>query len=254
MKIIAIIQARMGATRLPGKMLMDIAGKPAVAWSIERAAMADSINEVWMATTVNPADDAFEAWAHEHSVNIYRGSEQDVLDRYYQTAREAEADIIVRITADCPFTDPQVVDAVIQANQDGSYDYVSNVHPPTYPDGLDVEVFSFSALDRVHKEARLQSEREHVTPYIWKHPELFKLKNVTNNIDLSSYRWTLDTPEDLTFLQHVGEACIAKGGNCGMGDILGILSAHPDWRALNNQYKRNEGYVKSLQEDKKVVE
>lgn len=250
MKTIAIIQARMGASRLPGKMLKDIAGKPAIAHVVERVKMAKHLDEVWVATTTAHADDAIGDWAAANSVSVYRGSEQDVLDRYYKTAVGAGADVIVRVTGDCPLADPQVIDHVIEEFGDGvAFDYISNVHPPTFPDGLDTEVFSFTALEKTWKEAKLSSEREHVTPYIWNHPELFRQKNIENDIDLSTHRWTLDTPEDLECIRLIVEACQKKNIFCGLKETLEIIHEHPEWQGINAKFERNEGYKKSVAAD-----
>lgn len=254
MNVIAIIQARMGSTRLPGKMTMDIGGKPTIAHVMERAKLAHTLNGVWLATTVDSSDDVLASWAVEHQIKLYRGSIEDVLDRYYQTARLAKADVVARLTGDCPLLDPDVIDKVVSAFvvSASAYDYVSNVHPPTYPDGLDVEVVSITALERAWREATLASEREHVMPYIWEHPEIFRIKNVENDADLSSERWTLDTQEDLEFLRRVTVECKKQSSRCGFADVLKIINAHPEWRAINASYARNEGYTKSLKEDKKV--
>lgn len=253
MKIVAIIQARMGSTRLPGKMLQDIAGKPAIERVFKRVRQSKLIQEIWLATTASPADDKLADWAEKNGVSCYRGSENDVLDRYYQAALKSKADVAIRITGDCPLLDWRVVDEVIKCYGDGSkYDYASNTDPPTYPDGLDVEIFSFKALERAWKEAELQSEREHVTPYIRKHPELFKMSNVKNDTDLSFHRWTLDTKEDLDLISRIAGECDKIEGDWGLPDIIRILSEHPDWLAINKIYQRNEGYQKSLNEDKKI--
>ena len=256
-KVIAIIQARMGSTRLPGKMLMDIGGKPAVQHVFERVRLAKTINEIWLATTDNVADDVLASWGKEFGATVFRGSEQDVLDRYYQTAKKAGANVVVRVTADCPLVDPAVIDQVVEAYLGGDFDYVSNVHPPTFPDGLDIEVFSFSSLERAWHEAKLPSEREHVTPYIWKHPELFRLFNVTcymvhEKVDLSRHRWTLDTPEDLELIRRIVIELQQQGNSTDMYGIIHMLEAHPDWLAVNAQFERNEGYKKSLVEDVSV--
>ena len=223
-------------------------------------------------TTTNTADDVLVEWAAEHGVKCYRGSENDVLDRYYQAAKLANAEVIVRVTGDCPLIDASIIDSVIDAFLSGEYDYVSNIHPPTFPDGLDTEVFSFAALEQAWREAKLQSEREHVTPHIWKHPELFKISNVnlrpdlrlraqveelgsrecqvaSVDADLSRYRWTLDTPEDLVFLERVIRACQERGDECGLSEILQIVDEHPEWQTINAAHQRNEGYNKSVAED-----
>jgi len=249
MKIIAIIQARMGATRLPGKMMKDLSGQPVVAHVINRVKMAASINELWLATTIREQDNVLAVWAEEHSVRCFRGSENNVLDRYYQTALKAEADVVVRITADCPLLDYQIVDQVVNKYLEGGSDYVCNTQPPTFPDGLDVEIFSFGALEKAWKEAKLKSEHEHVTPYIWKQPKIFKIKNVNNSDDLSHHRWTLDTPEDLELIRKVVKEMSRYDGYCGLECILQIIEKHPDWQEINSKYMRNDGYQKSVEED-----
>ncbi|MBU1895845.1 glycosyltransferase family protein [Patescibacteria group bacterium] len=251
MKIVAIIQARMGSTRLPGKMMMDLAGAPVIHRVFERVKLSRFIDEVWLATTVNPEDDILAEWAAENGVLHYRGSENDVLDRYYQTAILAKADAVVRITGDCPLQDYQVIDNVIgdYLESGDSFDYVCNTQPPTYPDGLDTEVFSFLILEKAWQEAKLESEREHVTPYIWKHTELFKIKNITHTENLSDQRWTLDTKEDVDFIRLIVEECKKQDKYCGLAKIMQILSEHPEWCSINAQYQRNEGYAKSVEND-----
>ncbi|MEK6647284.1 MAG: glycosyltransferase family protein [Candidatus Firestonebacteria bacterium] len=249
MKIVAIIQARMGSTRLPGKMLLNIAGKPTIQHVWERIRLSKMIDEIVLATGKDQDNDSLANWAEYNKVNFYRGSENDVLDRYYNAAKEAAADAVVRITGDCPLLDFQIVDKVVEEFQRGDYDYVSNTHPPTFPDGLDVEVFSFAALKKAWTEARLKSEREHVTPYLWKHPEKFKLKNVIHSPDLSDLRWTLDTKEDLEFIKLITEEA-ERLNDFKMNTILKIVSDHPQWGIINSKNKRNEGYAKSLQEER----
>lgn len=251
MKTVAIIQARMGATRLPGKMMMDLAGQSVVQRVFERVKPSRFINEIWLATTINPEDDVLAEWAVQNNFTCYRGSAEDVLDRYYQTALKAKAEVIVRITGDCPLHDPEVIDKVIESYGRGSqFDYVANIYPPTYPDGLDVEIFSFQALEKSWREAKLKSEREHVTAYIWKHPERFRIKNISHLEDLSFYRWTLDTPEDLKFLRLIFEELQKKQQFGHLAEVLAILQEHPEWLKINAQYRRNEGYQKALKEDR----
>lgn len=250
MKTVAIIQARMGATRLPGKMMMDLAGQPVVQRVFERVKPSRFINEIWLATTINSEDDVLAEWAARNRFACYRGSSEDVLDRYYQAALKAKAEVIVRITGDCPLHDPEVIDKVIESCGKGNqFDYVSNIYPPTYPDGLDIEVFSFEALKKTWQEAKLPSEREHVTAYIWKHPEKFKIRNISHSEDLSFYRWTLDTSEDLRFLRLIFEELQKRHQFGHLAEVLAILQEHPDWLKINAQYRRNEGYQKSLKED-----
>lgn len=254
MKVVAIIQARMGSTRLPGKMMKSILGKPVIEYVFDRVRPSRLLDEVWLATTTEPEDETLVAWAELNNIPYFRGSVNDVLDRYYETARLAKADVVVRITGDCPLADYKVIDEVVgqYLSNYPAFDYVCNTQPPTFPDGLDVEVFSFKALEKAWKEAQLTSEREHVTPYIWKHPELFKIKNIRNDIDLSALRWTLDTPEDLTLINLVLTEVQKEKMYVHFERILEIFSQHPEWNLINAHYKRNEGYIKSLKEDDKI--
>ena len=253
MKTSAIIQARMGSSRLPNKALLDIEGKPVLWHVINRLSRSNSIDEIILATTISPADDAIENFAKENGVKYFRGSENDVLDRYYQCAKTNGADIIVRITADCPLIDPEVVDKVVDyfKGHIGEYDYVANVIPPTYPDGLDTEVFSFKTLEKAWNEARLTSEREHVTAYIYKNPKKFRLFNVTNDKDYSEFRWTVDTENDLAFVREIYKRFGGKE-MFYMEDIVSLLDKNPEIAAINSDSIRNEGYAKSVAEDKLI--
>src|SRR5262249_20462120 len=195
---------RMGSTRLPGKTLAEIEGKPLLAHIIERVSASKTIDQIAIATTMADQDQPILELATHRGFGTYRGSTDDVLDRYYQSAKMFAADIIVRITPDDPFKDSEIIDAMVErAILDERLDYVSNTMKPTYPEGLDVEVFRFEALERAWRGARRQSEREHVTPYIWNRPGEFQVLNVTNDTNLSHLRWTIDYPEDLEFARQI---------------------------------------------------
>jgi spore coat polysaccharide biosynthesis protein SpsF (cytidylyltransferase family) len=249
MKILAIIQARMGSTRLPGKTLMPIAGQPLLGHILDRVNASRRVHETLVATTTDPADQAIVEFARAKGYRSYCGSVDDVLDRYYQAARQAGADVAVRITADDPFKDPEVIDLIVEALlAEPELDYASNTLEPTFPEGLDVEAFSRTALDRAWKEAKLPSEREHVTPYIWKHPGRFRVKNVRNSSDLSRMRWTLDYEADFQFASEV-YARLYRGQVFGMKDILALLAVEPQLQAINSGVIRNAGYLASLQKE-----
>lgn len=249
--IAAIVQARMGSTRLPGKVLKKIAGKPLLEHIIDRVRESHLIEKIVIATTIKSEDQVISQVATHLSVESYVGSENDVLDRFYQSAKTYHADIIVRITPDDPFKDPNVIDKIINYYllHRGDVDYVSNTIYPTYPEGLDVEIFSFKALEKAWKEAKKPSEREHVTPYIWNHPELFRLANVENKKDLSHLRWTLDNERDLKFAREVYKT-LYKGNIFLMEDILNLLTENPELIEINKGAVRNEGYKKSVREEK----
>jgi spore coat polysaccharide biosynthesis protein SpsF len=249
---IAIVQARMGSTRLPGKILMPLAGRPALAHVVERLGAARHVAKVVVATTRQAQDDRVEEFCREQGVSCFRGSENDVLDRYYQAAVLFGADPIVRITADCPVIDPQVVDEVIEGYFGADFDIYGL--GGEFPDGLDCTVYRFSALARAWREARLPSEREHVGPYLEKHPELFKSGCLRKFAGLAQHRWTLDEAPDLRFLQAVYERLYQPAKMFLTADILALLQREPELSAINSNITRNEGYLKSLEKDSQWLE
>ncbi|MBP8819777.1 MAG: glycosyltransferase family protein [Syntrophomonadaceae bacterium] len=251
-----IVQARMGSTRLPGKVLKKICGKTLLELQNERIQMVAGIDRIVIATTVAAGDDEIVQVCTKNGIDCFRGSENDVLDRYYQTACKLGCkpeDTILRITADCPLIDPQVVISVLQLYHEARADYASNTDPPTYPDGLDVEVFSFAVLARTWQEANLPSEREHVTAYIRNHPELFTRVNLKNDIDLSNLRWTIDEPEDFELVRLIYENLYILKRDFLMNDVLELLNKNPDYKNINKSFVRNEGYQKSLLEDARLL-
>jgi len=245
-----IVQARTGSTRLPGKVLLDLGGKTVLARVLERAAASRSLSEVAVATGIGAENLPIVKFCAAKDIRVFCGSEDDVLDRFYQFAKLVKPKNIVRITADCPLLDPRVIDLVVQAHFRSGADYTTNTLPPTFPDGEDVEVLTFRALERAWNAATLMSEREHVTPYIRNHPRIFKIRSVRNAVDLSGKRWTLDNPEDLKFISAVYRAFKGRG-MFGMDDILRLLSKRPELEKINGAIARNEGYKKSLREDKR---
>lgn len=247
----AVVQARMASTRLPGKVLADIEGKTMLTRVLEQAKSASLIDRVIVATSDRQPDDAIESACGSVGVDCFRGSEEDVLDRYYQAAVSSEADVIVRLTADCPLLDPGVIDKAVSAFRGGAFDYVSNTVHRSYPDGLDVEVFSFEALERSWKESRWKSEREHVTSYIWKHPELFRIGSITNDQDQSNMRWTVDRREDLEFVRGV---CRALAGRpVSLQAVLEIVARNESFAKVNSGISCNEGYRKSIMDDRRLL-
>jgi spore coat polysaccharide biosynthesis protein SpsF (cytidylyltransferase family) len=257
MRIVAIVQARMGSTRLPGKVLKDIAGKPALWHVINRLKESRLIDEIVIATTVKAEDQAIVTLAADSGVKSYSGSEDDVLDRYFQAAKKYCADVIVRVTSDCPLLDPDIVDDVVKYFLENCYDYVSNTwasaqgdSKQTYPVGLDTEVFSFKVLERAWTDAKLPSEREHVTPFIWKNFALFRIGHVDNDEDLYYMRWTLDYERDLLFIREVYKQLSSKGLTFRSNEIISLLEKNPELLELNKGVVKNEGYFKSLEKDK----
>lgn len=234
-KCVIILQARMGATRLPGKPMKRVLGRPLLSFQLERLRRVKQADAIVVATTTKLQDDEIVDLCRKENIPVFRGSEEDVLERYYQTAKKYQADVIVRITGDCPLIDPSVVDQVIRYYLDHQpgCDYVSNSLTQTYPRGLDVEVFSLSALERAEREAKDAQEREHVTPYIYWHPEMFALGSVVQQDDQSHQRWTVDTSEDLMLVTKIIEALYPVNPAFTTQDVLNLLKTHPDWVALN---------------------
>ena len=248
-RCVAIVQARMGSSRLQGKSLSNIEGKPLLEHVVARTQASAAVDDVVVATTIEPEDRAIFEMASRLGASGYAGSVDDVLDRYYRAALHAGAAHVIRITADDPFKDPEVIDLVAAHYFDNPHlDYVSNTIEPTFPDGLDIEIFSFHSLRRAWDEARLPSEREHVTPYIWKHPEWFAIANVAHVTNLSHLRWTLDYPADLEFARAVYKQ-LFRGHPFSMKEILTLLQERPDIASINQGFTRNEGYATSLAED-----
>jgi spore coat polysaccharide biosynthesis protein SpsF (cytidylyltransferase family) len=243
----AIIQARMGSSRLAGKVLMDIAGKPLLWHVINRIKHCTTIHQIVVATSTGEDDRAIITLAQRSGVKSFAGSEDDVLDRFYQAATKVNADPIVRITADCPVIDPQVVDEVVQGYFSGRYDVYGL--SGEFPDGLDVTVFSYAALKDAWNNARLPSEREHVGPYILNHPEKFRQGTFLKFSNLGHMRWTVDEPQDLQFIREIYNRLYKENEVFLTEDILNLLEREPGLTHINSGIIRNEGYLKSLQKD-----
>lgn len=251
MKIIGIVQARLGSSRLPGKVLLDIEGRPLIRHVVERCAASKHIEEIVVATTEEAVDDRLARYlGAELNVPVFRGSTDDVLSRFIGAARQSGADIIVRITADDPLKDAAVIDEGIEALlADPALDYCSNTLNPTFPEGLDIEVFRFSALERADREARLASEREHVTPYIWKNPDLFQVRNFEYPENISDWRLTVDKPDDLELMRAIFAALGKTNNLFSYRDVIDLLKQKPELREINAGTQRNEGYLKSVHEE-----
>jgi spore coat polysaccharide biosynthesis protein SpsF len=234
MKIAAIIQARMSSTRLPGKVLMDLGGETVLARVVRRLRRATLIEEIVVATTSSVADQAIVRECQRLSVGVFRGEENDVLDRYYHAAQWTDADGIVRITSDCPLIDPEITDQTIRSFLERRPDYAGNALQRTYPRGLDTEVMTWEALASAWREARLSYQRAHVTPYIYENPDRFDILPVKGAADYSSHRWTLDREEDLAFIRAVYDR-LGNDDSFSWCDVLALLEQEPELVELNRE-------------------
>ncbi len=249
MKCVGILQARTGSTRLPEKVLKKIKGKSLLELYVNRIKPSKQIEQIVIATTTLSEDDRIEAVTRQLGLHCFRGSENDLIDRYYQCALEFKADIIVRITPDDPFVDYQVVDRAIEIFKDNSVDFVTNHFNPTFPEGLDVEVYSMRALERCWKRAKLYSDREHVSPYIHSHQNEFKIINFEQEEDLSNYRWTIDHECDFQMASSVYDYLYEKNKIFLQQDIVELLREHPEISEMNCHIQRKEGLAVSRAKD-----
>jgi len=234
-KVAAIIQARMGSTRLPGKILKTVNEKTLLEYQMERVKRSKSIDQIIIATTIKESDQAIVELCERVGIDYYRGSEQDVLSRYYEVAQKFDVDVIVRLTSDCPIIDPEVIDKVVYRYLDNqsSVDYVSNTLERTYPRGLDTEVFSFEALSKAYQEAVLPRDKEHVTAYFYTNPDLFKLQSVTSEKNYGNYRWTVDTVEDFELVRLILGELYNPNKLFLLEDVIRLIKEHPEWNGIN---------------------
>jgi spore coat polysaccharide biosynthesis protein SpsF len=242
-RIVIISQARMTSTRLPGKVAIDVLGKTLLEHHLERLQRSKHMTQVVVATTTNDSDDVIVKICKKAGVGVFRGSEHDVLARYYHTACEFDADAIVRVTSDCPLIDPDVIDLTIGAflSAQPRMDYVSNCRlRQTYPRGLDTEVFSFTALQVAHEQAREAFEREHVTPFLWQQPNRFALANIDNDVDHSAHRWTVDTPEDFELIRLMLAALYPSNPGFNLQDCVDLLYRNPEWMKINRHIEQKK--------------
>ena len=247
-----IIQARMSSIRLPGKIMKLLDKKnPSLYYTINQLKNSSNLDKIFIATSDLSEDDIIEEFAKNNKIAYFRGNSENVLDRFYECAKKFQLETIVRVTADCPLIDPKIVDSFIKIFNSGKYDYVHNMEPRTFPDGLDTEVFSFKILEEAHKNAKLPSEKEHVTPYFRNNKDKFRIKNVISKKNMSSHRWTLDYQEDLDLIRNIVKEI--KNRPILMNDIISLFNKKPNIFEINKKYLANEGLTRSLEEDKKFL-
>ncbi len=239
MNVVGVVQVRMGSSRLPGKVLLDLAGEPVLVRCVNRTRRARTLDDVVVATTVQPADEAIVRLCAERGWPCFRGSEEDVLDRYYRAAMAYRVDVVVRITSDCPLIEPEIVDRVVQEflERQPDVDYACNVLPRrTFPRGLDTEVIRFDALERAWREDDNPIWREHVTPYIQRNPSLFRIHGIVNEVDYSPMRWTVDTPEDLAFVRRIYDHF--GHDRFSWQEVFAVLEKYPRWLEINHHIQQ----------------
>lgn len=236
MTIAAIVQARMSSTRLPGKVMKPILGKPMLAYQIERLKRAHSISNLIIATSTQPEDTVIADLAATLGVDCFRGSLSDVLDRYVGAARTVNPDHVLRTTADCPIIDPDVLDSVCALHVADNADYTTNNMPPSWPHGLDLEVIRMDCLEQAWRESESPYDREHVTPFIRERPSRFKIANFASPKDFSYHRWTVDEPEDFELAQQIYEGLYPSSPKFSTRDVLDFLGVHPEISALNRKF------------------
>ena len=246
-----IIQARMGSTRFPGKVMKLINSEPLISHVINQVSHSKYAKNIVIATTQNNEDDVIEKYLNENKIKKFRGSDLDCLDRYYKCAKFYDFKIIVRVTCDNPLIDPTLIDDAIDVFVNNQYDYVTNCKPRTYPQGTEVEVFSFSALENAWKNSKKPSEKEHVTPYFYNNQDKFQIFNIENDSDLSRYRWTVDGEKDLEFVKIIHSKI--KKSPILMKDILQLLIDEPNLIKINEEYVMDEGYLKSVINEKNKI-
>jgi spore coat polysaccharide biosynthesis protein SpsF len=256
--IVIVVQARRGSTRLPGKIMMPLVGAPLLVRMVERVQAAKTPVKVVVATTIESIDDKVEELCKEYGIECFRGHPTDLLDRHYKAGEVYNADIVVKIPSDVPLIDPKVIDKVLQyyLNNEDKYDFVSNLHPATYPDGNDVEVMPMDILETAYNEALKEMEREHTTPFIWENPKRFRIGNVewdTGKDYSMSHRFTIDYPEDYEFIKRVYDELYDKNTEFGLDEILNLLNEKPEIYDINKKYAGVNWYRNYLDELKTVT-
>lgn len=247
--ITAIIQSRMTSSRLPGKIMKEVMGKPLLAYMIERVKEARSVGRIIVATTTNSEDDVVARLTDKMDVLLYRGSEKNVLGRFHESALKYGCGTIMRLTGDCPLVDPDLLDELAAFYTNGGYDYACNCLEPTLPDGLDAEIFSFAALEEAATHAVRPSDIEHVTPYMRRQAGHLKIGSWKFKQDLSHFRWTVDEQSDFDFVRQVIENLYIENRSFRLRDVLAFLLEKPELIDINRQFTRNEGLLKSLRAD-----
>ena len=257
LKILTVIQARIGSSRLPGKVLLPLADKPLILRMYERVAKSKLAGRIVVAITDDQSDNDLFKLCKQNNIEVYRGNSLDLLDRHYQTAKIFDAEVVIKIPSDCPLIDPEIIDKIIQyyINNTNKYDYVSNLHPPSYPDGNDVEIMDLKTLENAWLNAHKDFEREHTTPYIWENLEKFRIGNVVweTRLDYSmTHRFTIDYKEDYEFIKRIYDELYKMNPKFGLNDILNLLERKPEIKKINQMYVGVNWYRNHIKELKTI--
>jgi spore coat polysaccharide biosynthesis protein SpsF len=255
---VTVVQARMNSTRLPGKVLLPLAEEPLLLRMYERISAAKNVGQIVVAITNDESDDKLITLCKKHSIKTFRGSTEDLLDRHYKAAKKFDAEVVIKIPSDCPLIDPEIIDKVTlyYINNRGKFDFVSNLHPPSYPDGNDVEIMTIETLETAWLNSKKYFEREHSTPYIWENPDKFRIGNVAweTGLDYSmTYRLTIDYKEDYEFIKKVYDELYPKNKMFGLNDILLLLEEKPEIKKINQMYVGVNWYRHHLKELKTIT-
>ena len=240
----AIIQARLGSTRLPGKVLKELNGKPLITQIVKRLKYCKKIDNIIIATTTNQIDDELVEWSERNNMLFFRGDENNVLKRYFDAATVYKSDVIVRVTADDPFKDPKVIDSVIELLLENKLDFAYNNHPPSFPEGLDTEVFTYSAIKQAAEAKTTDFEKEHVTQYFYHNPQIFKCKNLSYKENVSHIRLTVDTEQDFELASRIYTKLAPNGEMFYLEDVLALIKKEPELLEMNKGVKRSAMYEK----------
>ena len=243
MTTLAIVQARMSSSRYPGKVLAPLAGQPMILRQLERIQRAETLDGIVVATSIDASDDQLAQLVKANGFDVVRGDLDDVLARFIKAIDQYQPETVVRLTADCPLISPKVIDQVVTRFQQGDCDYASNTMTPTYPDGLDVEVVKASVLQEVAKTSIDKAEREHVTLGVYRNPDKYRIANFAGEVDLSHLRWTVDTPEDYTFVKAIYDELYPKNPNFDIDDVTAYLHEHPECTRTTKDSRRNAALV-----------
>jgi len=247
MNVLAILQARASSSRLPSKVLKPILGRPMLAHQLDRVRRARALDDLIVATSTDSSDDPIEVMCASEQVRCFRGSLDDVLDRFYQAALPERPRAIARLTGDCPLTDPSLIDRVVEFFHSDRFDIAGTSE--SYPDGIDVEVVRFDILEHAWRHATKPSDREHVTLFVHRQPDRFRVGRYPSDVDLSHMRWTVDEPQDFELVKRIYEALYPRNRAFTTKDILALLEAQPELLTLNRGIQRNEGLARSLAAD-----